>query len=160
MGKLYRSSVFKDSRFNEECYVLEDVELLTRIMQNCTCECSEYLAYYYRITPGSLITQGLNSRKLLGSIACHNSCIRLLQGTDLEARSYWFKFTSMFNWLIRTANKNDWSELYEIICDQILRDIKQMVQCPEISVKAKAILIACAVSPAIAHMLCQSINRN
>lgn len=159
-GKLYRSSVIKDIRFNEECHVLEDVEFLTKIMRNCTCVCSEYLAYYYRITPGSLITQGLNERKLLGSIACQNSCIQMLQGTDLESRSYWFKYNSMFNWLIRTANQNNWSELYKIIRDQILRDIKQIVQCPEINVKTKAILIACAISPSIAHVLCQSKNRN
>lgn len=159
-GKLYRSSVIKDIRFSEECYVLEDVEFLTKIMRNCTCVCSEYLAYYYRITPGSLITQGLNERKLLGSVACQNSCIQMLQGTDLESRSYWFKYNSMFNWLIRTANQDGWSELFKIIRAQILRDIKQIVQCPEINVKTKAIMIACAISPSIAHVLCQSKNRN
>lgn len=159
-GKLYRSSVIKDIRFNEECHVLEDVEFLTKIMRNCTCVCSEYLAYYYRITPGSLITQGLNERKLLGSIACQNSCIQMLQGTDLESRSYWFKYNSMFNWLIRTANQDGWRELYKIIQGHVICEIKRMVQCREINLKAKAVLIACAVHPSIAHKVCQSKNRH
>lgn len=153
-GKLYRTSMMKDVRFNEACHVLEDVEILTRIMQNCTCVSSAYIAYYYRPTPGSLITQGLNIRKLLGSIACQNSCIQMLQGTDLESRSYQFKYESLFNWLVRTAKQDDWHEFYQRIGKQVIRDLKQMLHCHDLNIKTKTTLIACAVAPRIAHTIC------
>lgn len=154
-AKLYRTEIINGFRFNELCYVLEDVEFLTRIMQNCTFTFSEYVGYYYRITPGSLITQGLSTRKLIGSIACQNSCIQLLKETDMEDRAYQFKYESLFNWLIRTVNQDDWKELYQIIQKQILRDKKHIIQSHEISLKVKIVLYACSISPLLAYSICK-----
>lgn len=154
-GKLYRTEIINKFRFNESCYVLEDVEFLTQMMQNCTFTLSEYVGYYYRINPDSLITQGLNILKLSGSITCQNSCIQLLKGTDMEDRAYQFKYESLFNWLIRTVNQDDWKELYQVIQKQILHDKKHIIHSHEISVKAKIVLYACGMSPLLAYNICK-----
>lgn len=154
-GKLYRTEIINGFRFNESCYVLEDVEFLTRMMQNCTFTVSEYVGYYYRITLGSLITQGLSTRKLVGSIACQNSCIQLLKETDMEDRAYQFKYESLFNWLIRTVNQDNWRELYQIIQNQILHDKKHIIRSNEISLKVKTVLYACSISTLFAYSICK-----
>ena len=154
-GKLYRTEIINGSHFNESCYVLEDVEFLTRLMQNCTFTFSEYVGYYYRITPGSLITQGLSTYKLVGSIACQNSCIQLLKETDMEDRAYQFKYESLFNWLIRTVNQDDWKELYQIIQKQVRHDKKHIIRSREINLKAKIVLYACGISPLLAYYICK-----
>lgn len=152
-GKFYRKEIINDLRFNESCYVLEDVEFLTRMMQNCTYILSEYIGYYYRVTPDSFITQGLSMQKLLGSIACQNSCIQLLKGTEMEDRAYKFKYESLFNWLVRAVNQDDWREWYQIIQKQILHDKKYIIESRKISWKAKTVLYLCSVSPLLAHRI-------
>lgn len=154
-GKFYRTEIINSFRFNESCYVLEDVEILTRIMQKCTFTFSKYVGYYYRITPESLITQGLSNRKLTGSIACQNSCIQLLKETDMEDRAYQFKYESLFNWLTRTVNQDDWKELYQVIQKQIIHDKKHIIHSREISLKAKIVLYACGISPFLAYNICK-----
>lgn len=154
-GKLWCSKIINESCFNEECYVLEDVEFLTRIMQNCTIATSEYIGYYYRITPNSLISQGLNTKKLIGSIACQNSCIKVLKETDMEERAYLFKYGSLFNWMIRTRNQDDWKEIYKIIQKQILQDRKRIIRSKEINMKTKLVLLICGTSLTLAHDICK-----
>lgn len=154
-GKLYRTEIINDFQFNESCYVLEDVEFSTRMMQNCTIAVGKYVGYYYRITPGSLIMQGLSIQKLIGSISCQNSCIQLLQETDMEDRAYQFKYESLFNWLIRTVNQDNWKELYQIIQNQILHEKKHIIRLNGISLKVKIVLYACGISPAFAYSICK-----
>ena len=156
-GKLYCIKMINKFRFNESCYILEDVEYLTQLMLNCTCALSEYIGYYYRITPESLMNQEMNTQKLIGSIECQNSCIRLLKETELKVRAYQFKYESLFNWLIRTANQDNWAELYQIIRRQIVFDIKYISYFREIRWKVKILLYACAISPFFAHIICETI---
>lgn len=155
-GKLYCAELIKELYFHESCYVLEDVEYLTRMMQKCTFAFSEYVGYYYRITPGSLITQGLGTRKLIGSIACQNLCIQLLKESEMEDRGYQFKYESLFNWLIRTVIRDDWKEMYQIIQKEILCDIRHIIRLRKLSIKAKCILAACGVSPLLAYSICRT----
>ena len=154
-GKVCRTEAINGIRFNESCYVLEDAEFLARIMQNCSCTISQYKGYYYRITPGSLATQGLNKRKLIGSITSHNLCIQLLRDTDIEDSAYRFKYESLFNWLVRAANKDGWKELYHVIQKQILHDILHIIQSRGITLKMKILLYACGISPLLAHLCCK-----
>lgn len=153
--KLYKIHIIKNLRFNETCYVLEDVDFSARVMQNCTCTFSEYKGYYYRVTPNSLATQGLNTRKLIGSITSQNLCIQLLRETDIEDNAYQFKYESLFNWLVRTANQDGWKELYHIIQKQILNDIIHIIRSRGITLKMKILLYACGISPLLAHLVCK-----
>lgn len=99
--------------------------------------------------------QGLSIQKLIGSISCQNSCIQLLQETDMEDRAYQFKYESLFNWLIRTVNQDNWKELYQIIQNQILHEKKHIIRLNGISLKVKIVLYACGISPAFAYSICK-----
>lgn len=131
-----------------------------QIMQKCTVTFSNYRGYYYWVTPGSLIGQGLNVRKLMGSINCQNSCIHLLENNDMEDRAYSFKYISLFNWLIRTVKQDDWRDLYRIIQRQILDDKMNILCNEEINFKIKILLCICGISPLFAHAICKKVNQN
>ena len=154
-GKLYQTSLIKNIRYNESCYVLEDVEFLTKIMQHASCYVDAFIGYYYRITPGSLITQGLTLRKLQGSLACQNSCISMLKDTSFKSRSYSFKYNSLFNWLIRTAKQKNWSVFYKTIKRETRHDMSHVLACRGISLKAKIILIANTICSPLVRLICK-----
>jgi len=158
-GKLYRSDLIHGLKFNVECSVLEDVEFLTRVMCNTTVFNDTLIAYYYRKTPGSLITQGLTWKELIGSIASHNACIENLKEEDSElfGRAITFKYTSLFNWLIRTAKFNNWKDFYLRIREETIKDRFLIISSKHISYRVKAILLANAVSPTIAHMIISTV---
>lgn len=157
-AKLYKTQVIKEFRFNEKCFVLEDVEFLTKLMQNSNCACSSYVGYYYRKTENSLISQGLNIKKLIGSIESHNSCIEILYTTSMEERSYKFKYTSLFNWLIRTASYDDWKNFYKTIQKEIRSDFVRIIKNSQLGLKSKIVLIICAINLNIAHKICSKNN--
>ena len=152
-AKLYRTQVIRELRFNESCVVLEDVEFLTKLMLSSSLVYSSYVGYYYRQTPNSLITQGLNIKKLIGSISSHNSCIETLKDTRMRERSYKFKFNSLFSWLIRTASYDDWKSYYKIVQKEVRSDFVQIIKNSQLGLKSKLILIACAMNPDISHLL-------
>lgn len=154
-GKLYKTNIIKNIRYNELCYVLEDVEFQTRVMKKASWYIDNYIGYYYRPTPGSLITQGLNIRKLQGSIACQNSCIVMLENTSLRLRAYEFKYNSLFNWLIRTAKQYNWMDFYNRIKEESKSDIKIALKCKELGIKAKVVLTINMICPALSHYICK-----
>ena len=157
-SKLYKSDLIKNLRFNKNCVVLEDVEFLTKLMLSCTCACSSYVGYYYRKTPNSLIQQGLKIKTLIGSIASHNSCIEILKDTKMRERSYQFKFYSLFNWLIRTADYDDWKSFYRIIKKEAKSDFGYIIKNSFLRLKSKILLLNCAISINVAHTCAIAIN--
>ena len=159
-AKLYKTQVIKSLCFNESCVVLEDVEFLTKLMLSSSLVYSSYVGYYYRQTPNSLITQGLNIKKLMGSIASHNSCIETLKDTKMSERSYKFKYNSLFSWLIRTASYDDWKSYYKIVQKEVRSDFIQIIKNSQLGLKSKLVLITCAINSNISHILTELHSNN
>lgn len=153
-AKLYKTQVIKKLYFNTNCYVLEDVEFLTKLMLSCTFACNSYIGYYYRITSNSLIQQGLNIKKLIGSIASQNSCIEALKNTTMRERSYQFKYNSLFNWLIRTAGYDNWKNYYKTIRKEVRSDFVQIIKNNQLGVKNKIVLIICTINLNMTQKIC------
>lgn len=157
-GKLFKKKNFTNVEFNEKCIVLEDVEILTRIMQsNVTMSEVSYTGYYYRLSPDSLISQGLNAKKLDGSIVAHNSCIESLKGTDKEDWAYIFKYSSLFNWLLRTTKQKNWKEISDRIRDESRKDFQSKKIKKVIPIFQKIVLSINNSCPMVAHLLCKLI---
>ena len=159
-AKLYKTHIIKNLRFNVNCVVLEDVEFLTKLMLSSNLSSSSYVGYYYRQTPNSLITQGLSIKKLIGSIASHNSCIETLKDTKMSERSYKFKYNSLFNWLIRTASYDDWKSYYKIVQKEVRSDFIQIIKNSQLGLKSKLVLITCAINSNISHILTELHSNN
>ena len=157
-GKLFNKNIFADIEFNEKCTVLEDVEILTKIMQsNITVSEISYNGYYYRPTPNSLISQGLNLGKLEGSIVSHNSCVEILKGTEKENIGYRFKYSSLFNWLLRISRQDDWKEISLRISEESRKDFRSKKIKKVIPTFQKTILTINSKCPTVAHLLCKLI---
>ena len=158
-GKLFRKKALEEVRFNEECTVLEDVEFLTKLMKSKVMMIDmQYIGYYYRMTPGSLISQGINLNKLNGSIFCHNSCIDILAGTDKENTAFDFKEISLFNWLIRASQEKVWKEISGRIKLESKKDLKKMSLTKIFRSYRKIILLINILCPTLAHVICKSIK--
>lgn len=158
-GKLFRKEALEKIRFNEKCTVLEDVEFLTKLMKSrVTMIDMQYIGYYYRMTPGSLISQGINLNKLNGSIFCHNSCIDILCGTDKEDTAYNFKEVSLFNWLIRASQEKVWKEISGRIKQESKKELKQISLIKATHSYRKIILLVNILCPELARLICKVIK--
>ena len=143
-GKIYNTRRYKDFRFNETCYVLEDVEFLSKIVQNCdnyiVCE---YVGYFYRVRPNSLTTQVLTKRKILGIINSHESCLKnTIDDAKLNDKVKKWYMSSMFNWIIRAKREKvkDKKEIFKIIRKTLRKNYKVLFGC-KLKLKIKIYLL-------------------